>query len=44
VLFTKYNQNDQVKEDEMGKARSTYGEKRNVNRILKGKSEGKRPL
>jgi hypothetical protein len=32
-----------VKEDEMGRACSTHGDKRNVYRILVGKSEGKRP-
>jgi hypothetical protein len=36
--------NDQDKEDEMGKACSTNGEKRNAYRILVGKPEGKRPL
>jgi hypothetical protein len=35
---------DQVKEDETGRARSTNGEKRNAYMILVGKSEGKRPL
>jgi hypothetical protein len=35
---------DQVKEDEMGRACSTNGEKRNGYRILVGKPEGKRPL
>jgi hypothetical protein len=35
---------DQVKEDEMGRACSTNGEKRNAYRILVGKPEGKRPL
>jgi hypothetical protein len=34
----------QVKEDEMGGACSTNGEKRNVYRILVGKPEGNRPL
>jgi hypothetical protein len=38
------NLNDQVKEDEMGKACSTKGEKRNAYRILLGNPEGKRPL
>jgi hypothetical protein len=37
------NQNE-VKEDEMGRACSTHGEKRNAYGILVGKSEGKRPL
>jgi hypothetical protein len=36
--------NDQVKEDEMGRACSTNGENRNAYRILVGKPEGKRPL
>jgi hypothetical protein len=36
--------NDQVKEDEMGWACSTKGEKRNVYGLFMGKLEGKRPL
>jgi hypothetical protein len=40
-LFTKYNLNDQVKEDEMGRACNRNGEKRNAYRILVGKPEGK---
>jgi hypothetical protein len=36
--------NDQVKEDEMSRACSTNGEKRNAYRILVGMPEGKRPL
>jgi hypothetical protein len=39
VLFSKYNYNYQVKENEMGGACST-----NAYRILVGKPEGKRPL
>jgi hypothetical protein len=35
---------DQVKEDAMGRACSTNGEKRNAYRILVGKPDGKRPL
>jgi hypothetical protein len=35
---------NQVKEDEMGRAFSTNGEKRNVYRIFVVKREGKRPL
>jgi hypothetical protein len=42
VLLVK--QNDQVKEDEIGKACSRNGEKRNAYRILVGKPEGRRPL
>jgi hypothetical protein len=34
----------QVKEDEMSRACSTNGEKRNAYGILVGKPEGKRPL
>jgi hypothetical protein len=33
-----------VKRDEMGRARSTYGEKMNAYRILVGNPEEKRPL
>jgi hypothetical protein len=36
--------NDQVKEDEMDRACSTNGEKRNAYKILVRKPEGKRPL
>jgi hypothetical protein len=39
-----YSQNDHVKEDEMGRACRTNGEKRNAYRILVGKPDGKRPL
>jgi hypothetical protein len=35
---------DQVKEDEIGRACSTNGETKNAYRILVGKPEGKRPL
>jgi hypothetical protein len=35
---------DQVKEDEIGRACSTNGEKGNAYMILVGKPEGKRPL
>jgi hypothetical protein len=44
VLFAEYNQNDEVKEDEMGRACSMNGAKRNAYRILVEKQEGKRPL
>jgi hypothetical protein len=33
-----------MKEDEKGRARSTYGKKRNTYRISVGKPEGKSPL
>jgi hypothetical protein len=33
-----------VKEDEMGRACSTYGEKRNKYRVFVGKPDGKIPL
>jgi hypothetical protein len=38
------SQNDQVKEDGMGKACSTHGEKPNAHWILMGKPEKKKPL
>jgi hypothetical protein len=44
VLFAKYNQIDQVEEDEIGGACSTNGEKRNAYRLSVRKPEGKRPL
>jgi hypothetical protein len=40
-LFAKYNWNYQVKEDEMGRACRTNGEKTNAYRILVGKPEEK---
>jgi hypothetical protein len=43
VLFIKYTENDQVKEDEKGRACSMHGEQRNAYRILVGKPE-RRPL
>jgi hypothetical protein len=43
--LSKYNYNDHVKKDEIGRACSTKGAKRNVvYRILVGKPEGKRLL
>jgi hypothetical protein len=44
MLFTKYNQNNQVTEDELGKACSMDGEKRKAYRLLVRKPEEKRPL
>jgi hypothetical protein len=45
VLFTKYNYNDQVKDDEMSRACSMNGaDQRNAYRMLVGKREGKRLL
>jgi hypothetical protein len=44
VLFSKFIYNDEVKEDEMGRACSTNRERRNAYRILVGKPEGRRPL
>jgi hypothetical protein len=43
VLFAKYNYNDEVKENEMGRACRTHGAE-NEYRVLLGKLEGKRPL
>jgi hypothetical protein len=42
--FAKYDYNDQVMEDEMGRAYSTNWDRRNACRILVGKPEGKRPV
>jgi hypothetical protein len=42
--LAKYNSNDQDKEDEIGRACSTKGEKMNAYTILVRKPEGKRPL
>jgi hypothetical protein len=36
--------NDEVTDDDMGRACNTHGEKRNEYRLLVGKPEGKRPL
>jgi hypothetical protein len=44
VIFAKYNWNDQVEEDEMSRACSTNGAKRNAYMFLVGKQEGKKPL
>jgi hypothetical protein len=41
---TKYYSGDKIKEDKMGRACCTYGEKRNVYSVFVGKSDGKRPL
>jgi hypothetical protein len=44
VLFAQYNQIDQVKEDEMGRICSIYGEGRNAYMILVEKPETRRSL
>jgi hypothetical protein len=44
VLFAKYNFIDQAKEDELGRACSTHGEKMKAYRFLAGKPEEKRTL
>jgi hypothetical protein len=44
VLLTKYFSGNRIKEDEIGGACSTYGEKINAYTALLGKSEGKRPI
>jgi hypothetical protein len=41
--LAKYNENDQVREDEMGRVCRRNGEKKNAYRILVEKPEGKRP-
>jgi hypothetical protein len=43
-FLQKHNYNAQVKEDEMGRACSTNGAKRNAYRILVAKPGGNRPL
>jgi hypothetical protein len=43
-LLRKITKNNRVKEDDMVKACSTNEEKRNANRLLVGKPEGKRLL
>jgi hypothetical protein len=43
-LLTKYCSGDQIEKNEMGGECSTYGERRDVYRVLVGKPEGKRPL
>jgi hypothetical protein len=42
VLFAKYNQNDQLMENEMDRHVALMREKLNAYRILMGKPEGKR--
>jgi len=39
VLLTKYYSSDKIKKNEMGRARSTYGENRDVYRVLVGRPE-----
>jgi hypothetical protein len=41
VIFAKYNQNDQVKEAEIGRMYSMHGKKTNACRVLVGKPKGK---
>jgi hypothetical protein len=42
--FTKYYQNDEVKENEMGRSYNMKGAKRTAYRVLVGEPEIKRPL
>jgi hypothetical protein len=44
VFFTKYYQDDHIKETEMDEACSIHGELRNVYKVLVGKPEGRRSL
>lgn len=44
MLFVKYYQDDQIKDDEMGRACSVQEEHENVYEILVGKPEGRRSL
>jgi hypothetical protein len=41
VLFAEYNENGELNEDEMGRARGTYGENRNAYSVSVGEPEGK---
>jgi hypothetical protein len=43
-LFTKLNLGDLINEDEIDSTCSTYGENKNVHRLLVGKPEAKKPL
>jgi hypothetical protein len=42
VYLTKYYLDHQIKNNEMGRACSTYGERKDVCRVLVGKPEGNR--
>jgi hypothetical protein len=42
--LTQYCSGDQIEQNEMGRACSTYGERRGMYRVLVGKPEGRRPL
>ena len=44
VLLTTYYSGDKIKNNEMGRARSTYVGIIGAYRVLVGKSEGRRPL
>jgi hypothetical protein len=44
ALLIKYYSGDQIERNEMGEARSTYGERSGSYRVLVGKREGKTPL
>ena len=44
MLLTKYYLGNQIENNEMGGACSTYGEMRGVYRVLEGKQERKSPL
>jgi hypothetical protein len=41
VLFAKYNENEKIKENAMGRACHTHGGKNNMYRILVGKARRK---
>jgi hypothetical protein len=44
TLLTQYCSGDKIQKNEKGGARSTYGERRGVYRVLVVKPEGKRQL
>jgi hypothetical protein len=44
VFFAKYNKNEEVNENNMGRRCRKNGQRRNAHRILMWKPEGKRQL
>jgi hypothetical protein len=42
--YGQYHLGNQIKKTEIGRACSTYGERRGAHRVLGGKPEGRRPL
>jgi hypothetical protein len=44
VLRRSIYSGDEIKKNEIGKACSTYRDRKNAHRVLVGKSDGRRPL